>query len=80
MNTRMYWLKTMLKIADPVVQAAAEGRLKQDMPVECKTQREVRERFTHLEAVGRTICGMGPWLACKGLSLSLIHISEPTRH
>lgn len=68
MNTRMYWLKTMLKIADPVVQAAAEGRLKQDMPVECKTQREVRERFTHLEAVGRTICGMGPWLACKGLS------------
>ena len=68
MNTRTYWLKTMLKIADPVLRAAAEGRLKREMPIECKAQREVRERFTHLEAVGRTICGMGPWLACRGLT------------
>ena len=44
MNTRTYWLKTMLKIADPVLRAAAEGRLKREMPIECKAQREVRER------------------------------------
>lgn len=67
MEQRKYWLETMLKIASPVLEAAAEGRLKRDMPVECKAQREIRRRFTHLEAVGRTVCGLGPWLASKGL-------------
>ncbi len=67
MNTREYWVDTMLKIADPVLKSAAAGELKKRMPVECKAQKEIRVRFTHLEAVGRVICGIAPWLACKGL-------------
>ncbi|MDR1932751.1 MAG: DUF2264 domain-containing protein [Spirochaetales bacterium] len=67
-DERSYWLETMLKIADPVISALAEGRLKKDMPVECKAERQTREKFTYLEALGRTLCGFAPWLDCKGLS------------
>jgi hypothetical protein len=66
-DDRAYWLETMLKIADPVVHALAEGRLKEDMPVECKAEQATRMRFTHLEALGRTLCGLAPWLDCGGL-------------
>ena len=34
MNTRKYWLDTMLKIASPVIEALAEGRLAKDMPID----------------------------------------------
>lgn len=68
MNTRKLWLDTLLEIADPVLKAAADGQLKAAMPVECRDEKEVRRSFTHLEAVGRTLCGIGPWLNCQGLS------------
>lgn len=67
-NCRKYWLDTMLKIADPVITALAEGRLKKDMPIECKAEKETRAHFTHLEAIGRTLCGIGPWLDCPNLT------------
>jgi hypothetical protein len=54
-DDRSYWLDTMLKIADPVWTALAEGRLKKEMPVECKAERDTRAKFTHLEALGRTV-------------------------
>ena len=58
----------MLKIADPVITALAEGRLKKDMPIECKAEKETRAHFTHLEAIGRTLCGIGSWLDCPNLT------------
>ena len=33
MNTRRYWLQTMLKIADPVLRALAEDRLTDTLPI-----------------------------------------------
>ena len=71
-NARQYWLDTMLRISLPVIEAAAEERLHRDMPCECRVEDEVqvniRRRFTHLEAVGRTVDGISAWISCKGLS------------
>ena len=50
----------MKKIAKPVLQTAKEHRLNRCMPVE--TNGEGREKFSHIEAIGRTVCGIAPWL------------------
>lgn len=60
MDGRNYWVDTLLKIAEPVLGNMAEGRLKAVMPVEAKMAG--RERYTHLEALGRTLAGIAPWL------------------
>ena len=59
-GTRKYWVDTLLKIVTPVLSAMAEGRLKTAMPIEAKTA----DRFAvvHLEALGRTLTGLAPWL------------------
>lgn len=67
-NVRSYWLETMLKIADPVLRNLAEGKLRATMPVECKAERDTRVKFTYLEALGRTMCGIAPWLDCQNLT------------
>jgi hypothetical protein len=60
MNDREYWLNTMLRIAEPVLKALAARELKRTMPVEARTGD--RSRFTYLEALGRTLAGIAPWL------------------
>ena len=63
-DERIYWLKTMLKIADPVLEALANRQLKSTMPVEARPGEEAgRRAVSHLEAVGRLYAGMAPWLA-----------------
>lgn len=62
-DERAYWLQTLLKIADPVLNALAQNRLKTTMPVESAPgQKESRTAVSHLEALGRTMAGLGPWL------------------
>lgn len=63
---RKIWLDLMLKIASPVIESAAAGRLKTDMPVE-QIENCGRENFSHLEALGRTVMGIAPWLECNAL-------------
>lgn len=67
-NTRRYWLDTMLKIADPVLRALADDRLTETLPIESKSPREDRANYTYLEAFGRTLVGMAPWLELEGLT------------
>jgi len=57
---RSYWLDTMLRVADPVLTALSKRRLKATMPVEGKAGD--RPRYTYLEALGRLLSGMAPWL------------------
>ncbi|MDX8044614.1 DUF2264 domain-containing protein [Gracilibacillus sp. S3-1-1] len=59
-SDREYWLKTMLQIADPVLNSLANQQLKQLMPVEANT--EGRKDYSHLEAFARLVCGMAPWI------------------
>lgn len=57
---RKYWLDTMQRIIDPVLNALAKGELKSTMPIEGKI--DDRHLYTHLEALGRTMAGIAPWL------------------
>lgn len=62
-NVRPYWVRTMLQIADPVLIALSQGRLKETMPVEAPHGNAAeRRQFTYLEAMGRLLTGMAPWL------------------
>lgn len=60
---RKYWLKVMTQIANPVLESLSNGELKKNMPVECKPGKEAdRRKVTYLEAFGRLMAGMAPWL------------------
>ena len=60
---RDYWVTTLVRIVEPVLAAGAAGNLKAAMPVEAAAgQQEGRRRVTHLEALGRTLAGVAPWL------------------
>ncbi len=62
-GARAFWLSALLRIARPVLGALAEGRLRRAMPVEHHPESADREQYTHLEAFGRTMAGLAPWLA-----------------
>jgi hypothetical protein len=59
-ETRGYWVSVMRKIADPVLLNLSAGKLKVNMPVESVSSD--RKIVTHLEAFGRTLAGISPWL------------------
>lgn len=64
---RTYWLERMQQVAEPVLSALVERRLKRDMPVESKAGlEEERAKFTHLEAFGRLLAGIAAWLELQG--------------
>lgn len=57
---RAYWVETMTKIVDPVLSNLAGNTLKKNMPYESLSDRN--QSVSYLEAFGRTICGIAPWL------------------
>jgi len=59
---RALWVSTLDKIANPVLTNLSEGTLKQNMPYESLADKASRQKYSHLEAVGRLICGISPWL------------------
>ena len=62
-NDRAYWIEVLRKIADPVLNALKERKLKQLMPVDAPHGNvEERRQFTHLEAMGRLLAGIAPWI------------------
>ena len=61
---REQWVKWLWKISYPVIHNLAEGTLHQNMPIETPSGNpEGYDEITHLEAVGRTLAGVAPWLA-----------------
>ena len=60
---RAYLVKSLCKIADPVLTALSKNQLKQTMPVECAPgELAGRKEVTYLEAFARLLAGMAPWL------------------
>ncbi|MDR1707181.1 MAG: DUF2264 domain-containing protein [Prevotella sp.] len=60
---RAFWISSMVRIIDPVLSNLSANTLKQNMPVESSaTDIEKRKEVTHLEAFGRTLTGIAPWL------------------
>ena len=68
-DDRSYWLEVTEKLATPVLENLARRELKQAMPVEAANP-AARARFTHLEAFGRLLAGIAPWLTAPGLDES----------
>ena len=61
---RMYWANLLYKIAYPVVHNLAEGTLKKNMPLEVPPTYGLKvAKVTYMEAIGRTMSGIAPWLA-----------------
>lgn len=59
-NYRVFWIDTLSKIAEPILLNIYNDNLKKNMSVECKNDKRIK--FAYLEAVGRTICAIAPWL------------------
>lgn len=59
-DDRIVWIGAMTRIADPVLINLSQNTLKKNMPYESLSK--TRSKFSHLEAVGRLICGIAPWL------------------
>jgi hypothetical protein len=57
---RDYWVATATRIAKPVLENLARGELKRRLPVQ--VGREDRQKYAALEALGRTLTGLAPWL------------------
>jgi hypothetical protein len=68
-DDRGYWLGVLERIATPVLGNLSRRELKKAMPVEAANPAD-RARFTHLEAFGRLLTGIAPWLAAQGLDES----------
>ena len=62
LDNRRLWVQDMTRIARPVLENLAAGTLKQHMPFESLSDNPLRREVSYLEAVGRTICGIAPWL------------------
>ena len=60
-SDRSYWVGVTTRLADPVLKNLVAGTLKARMPVEQATGAN-RAPFSHLEALGRLIAGIAPWL------------------
>jgi hypothetical protein len=64
---RATWIERLTRIAEPVLLNCAADQLKARMPVETKEgYRAQRSAVTHLEAIGRTLGGIAPWLDVAG--------------
>jgi hypothetical protein len=60
---RPYWLQQLELVSEPVLKALKERNLRQKMPIEAAPgQAQARAVGTHLEALGRLLSGLAPWL------------------
>jgi hypothetical protein len=79
---RELWISYMDKIARPVLSNLAEDRLKEKMPVELSKRIDNannRRPVAYLEAFGRTLCGIAPWLNTEGGSKKEIDLRNQYR-
>lgn len=63
-DDRAYWFVMMRRICEPVIENLAAQTLRARMPVESPAapENQPRRDFAHLEAFGRTVAGVAPWI------------------
>jgi hypothetical protein len=69
LSDRKLWLSYMDKVARPVLSNLASDQLKEKMPVQLSDHidnKESRAKVAYLEAFGRTLSGVAPWLQLEG--------------
>jgi hypothetical protein len=81
-NDRHLWLEYLDKIARPVFSNLAEDRLRSAMPVILSPRidnKDSRSRVTYLEAWGRLLSGIAPWLNEEGGAADEIALRQQYR-
>jgi hypothetical protein len=76
---RQLWLNYMDKIARPVLSNLASDELKKNMPVEFAANAAERKAVSYLEAFGRTLSGIAPWLNLEGGSKDEVEMRNQYR-
>ncbi len=62
-DDRHFWIQSLTQVSRPVLKALSEGRLKATMPVESPHgDVDHHRQSTYLEAMGRLLAGIAPWL------------------
>ena len=65
-DDRTQWLGIVERVSQPVLEAISRQKLRATMPVEAAPgDVDARRQSTHLEAVGRLLTGLAPWLEGK---------------
>lgn len=59
-DDRAFEVQTLVRVADPVLTSLADGKLKQNLPEPAWAKG--RANFAPLEAFGRSLAGIAPWL------------------
>lgn len=60
---RKTWVDMVEKVCTPVLENLSKGTLRKNMPVETNNNNpESIQSVTHLEALGRTLTGIAPWM------------------
>ncbi len=79
-NDRKIWMDLLYKISHPVLDAMSQGKLKELMPVEVpEGAYGDRDTVTYLEAIGRLLAGLAPWLELEKVSLEEAEIQKELR-
>jgi hypothetical protein len=79
---RKLWLNYMDKVARPVISNLAADQLKEKMPMLLSDRidnRESRAKVGYLEAFGRTLSGIAPWLQLEGGDPAEVKLREQYR-
>jgi hypothetical protein len=61
-DDRDVFLTALRRVSEPVLEAGAARELKRRLPVRAAKGVKDRAEYTHLEAVGRLLCGISAWL------------------
>ncbi len=81
-ENRMKWVKVLDKVARPVLENMANNQLRDVMPTEISPVSDNpknRIAAQYLEAVGRTLSGIGPWLQQEGGSAEEVRLRNQYR-
>lgn len=81
-ENRKFWLSHLDKVARPVIFNLANDKLKEKMPVALSTHidnKEQRTKVAYLEAFGRTLSGIAPWLNLEGGSKDEVSLRNQYR-
>jgi len=82
-NDRKFWLTQLDKLARPVIFNLAEDRLHEKMPVVFSPtidNKESRAKVAYLEAFGRVLSGIAPWLNGEGGSKEEVALRNQYRN
>lgn len=64
LSDRTFWCNTLYRIAAPILSNMSKGELQKNMLVELSPTWDGRDkRVTYMEAFGRTMAGLAPWLS-----------------